>query len=105
MNSHCKALKFLERDQEYEQKECSWLEIVVGLTSILSLVGTAYYKFITKKGLFMLNPCHVTLLIMVLLLFSKATPIMQKIHTYWTSWLFGAYLALMMPHLYGISNF
>ena len=59
----------------------------------------------TKKGLFIFNPCHITLIIMTVLLFSKSSLMMRKIHSYWTTWLFGAYLALMVPHLEGISNF
>jgi hypothetical protein len=27
----------------------------------------------------------------------------RKLHTCWTAWLFGALLALLFPHLYGIS--
>ena len=42
---------------------------------------------------------------MTVLLFSKSSLMMRKIHSYWTTWLFGAYLALMVPHLEGISNF
>lgn len=35
---------------------------------------------------------------------SKNTAFMQKVHLCWTTWLFGAYLALFFPHLYGLDQ-
>lgn len=90
--------------QAYQPQSSSLFEKLVGLSSIVSLILTFYFKLITKKGLFILNPCHITLIIMTVLLFSRSTPLMLKLHTYWTAWLFGAYLAVLIPHLDGIDS-
>jgi hypothetical protein len=47
----------------------------------------------------MLNPCHMTLLIQIYLLIRPSTQTNQKIHTMWTTWLFGAYMASVIPHI------
>jgi hypothetical protein len=64
-----------------------------------------YYKVATKRGLFILNPCHITLLMMLVLLRAEdnSSPFMRKLHSIWTAWLFGAFGALYFPHLEDVS--
>lgn len=71
----------------------------------ITFILTAYYKMAAGKGLFMLNPCHISLLGVIVLCVAPSTARMHKLHTMWTSWLFGAFLALFFPHLRGISDF
>ena len=50
--------------------------------------------------MFIFNPCHVTLLMMIIMLLAeKNTFFLQDLHTYWTAWIYGAFLALGSPHL------
>ena len=77
---------------------------MVALSAVVCYIMTFYYKVITRKGMFIFNPCHMTLIVMICLMISPSTPFMKKVHTFWTTWLFGAFLALFIPHLEGISN-
>jgi hypothetical protein len=72
---------------------------------LVSLILAVYYKVATKRGLFILNPCHITLLIMLVLLRAEdnSRPFMRKLHAVWTAWLFGAFGALYFPHLEDVS--
>ena len=58
----------------------------------------------TGKGLFILNPCHMSIVAVIVMCLVPATPFMKKIHSMWTSWLFGASLAIMVPHLKGMAD-
>lgn len=52
----------------------------------------------------MLNPCHVTFLMFLVLLMGNNTSYkMRWMHTAWTGWLFGGFAALVIPHLEGLS--
>ena len=84
----------------------SAFQVFIAINSIISLIFTCYYKISTGKGLFIFNPCHVTLLgVTILLLWPENEKKIQRFHTYWTAWLSGAMMALVVPHLEGISNF
>jgi hypothetical protein len=76
------------------EKICFW----VGLGSLLL---TLYFKVVTKRGLFMLNPCHVSLVIMLVLLRAEdnSSLRMRWLHTAWTAWLLGPFGAIAWPHL------
>ena len=75
------------------------------MLGLISLAFTFYYKLITHKLAFIFNPCHATILVQSLLLLLPNTVFAQKVHTYWTAWVFGGMMALMVPHLEGISSF
>lgn len=108
---HSLALKYwnnsLVDDSQMKHKSVypSLLEKITGIFGIISLFLTFYFKWITKKGIFILNPCHFSLLVVVILLFSPTNNTTRKLHTAWTSWLFGAMLALVVPHLEGVAPF
>lgn len=53
----------------------------------------------------MLNPCHINILIQIYLLLTKNTLKNRMLHTAWTGWLFGPYMATFIPHLNGIDDF
>ena len=76
------------------ERICFWL----GLASLLL---TFYFKLITKRGLFILNPCHVALLFMLILLAAEDNTniYLRRLHNAWTGWLFGAAAAFIFPHL------
>lgn len=57
------------------------------------------------KGLFILSPCRVVLLVQIILLFRPNSRANRILHTAWTGWLFGPYLANFIPHLDGIDQF
>jgi hypothetical protein len=53
----------------------------------------------------MFNPCHMALLIQSYLLLSRNTMKNRMIYLAWTGWLFGAYMATLVPHINGLNNF
>jgi hypothetical protein len=71
--------------------------------AFISWILTAYYKLKTGKGLFMFNPCHITIMVEIYLLISVNTKRNIMIYSAWSGWLFGAYMASIIPHLAGIS--
>lgn len=74
---------------------------------LLSFIFTFYFKVSTKRGFFMLNPCHVALLLMLVLLKIKdnSSVFARRMHLAWTAWLLGPFGALAWPHLEEISMF
>ena len=80
-------------------------EYTVGALGLVALSLTMYYKISSGKGLFILNPCHVAISGVIVLCVMPSTVSMRKLHSMWTSWLFGATLAIIVPHLAGISSF
>ena len=71
--------------------------MVVG---VASLIYTTYSKFSRREGLFMTNPCHISLLtLVVLLLGDNSSDRMRWLHTVYSGSLFGAFAALVIPHL------
>jgi len=50
----------------------------------------------------MLNPCHIAILIQIYLLLTKNTKTNIIIYSAWSGWLFGPYMATLIPHLNGI---
>lgn len=83
----------------------NWVEKFVALNCFISLVMTFYFKWITGKGLFIFNPCHLSLLVLAILLLVPTTNFTIKLSTCWAAFLFGPLMALTLPHLYGISQF
>jgi hypothetical protein len=82
------------------EKLCFWVGLV-------SWILTLYYKVVTKRGLFILNPCHVALFLMLFLLGAEdnSSIFMRRFHTAWTAWLLGPFGAITWPHLEDISTF
>ena len=76
-----------------------------GLLGLLIFSATAYLRGLNGTMIWLLNPCHVTVLIQATLSLAPNTPLFQKVHTYWSAWVFGAMLALAIPHTYGLSLF
>lgn len=73
--------------------------------AVVSLVTYAvqfYYKVATRKGLFMLNPCHINVLIMSYLALRPTTRTTKVVYLCWETWLFGPLLSLVFPHLGGL---
>lgn len=76
------------------------LEKVCFGVGVLCLVYTFYRKVVRKEGIFMLNPCHITfLMLLILLIGDNISYKMRWLHTAWTGWLFGGFAALVIPHL------
>lgn len=94
-----------KQQEKHTIKHSNSFEKFVAFNCIVSLVLTLYYKMLTGKGIFIFNPCHVSLLLVVVLLLAPTTDFTRKLHTCWTAWLFGAIMALFIPHLYGITQF
>jgi hypothetical protein len=86
-------------------EEASTFERRVSIVVLLSYLLTLYYKVKTRRGLFILNPCHMSALFLVYLLFAKSTRMNRIIHGVWCSWIYGAIMALIFPHLAGIEQF
>ncbi len=82
------------------EKICFW----IGLASFLL---TLYFKVATKRGLFILNPCHISLVLMLILLAAEdnSSLNMRRLHTAWTAWLLGPFGAIAWPHLEDVSTF
>lgn len=80
------------------------LEKIVFWLGLLNLVYTCYRKIVRKEGVFILNPCHITFLMLLILLVADNTSSKMKwLHTAWTGWLFGGFAALVIPHLEDLS--
>ena len=76
------------------------LEKVAVVVGVTSLIYTTYSKFSRREGLFMTNPCHISLLtLVVLLLGDNSSDRMRWLHTVYSGSLFGAFAALVIPHL------
>jgi hypothetical protein len=81
------------------------LRTVDVLTSLLGfgiLIFALNIKIQTKKGLFILNPCHMTLFIQSYLLIANKTGFNKAVHLCYISSVFGAVCALIFPHTNGI---
>jgi hypothetical protein len=79
--------------------------MVYGIVSIITVIVQTYMKVSTKKGLFILNPCHTNLVFVAILMILPTTKNTKLIHLAWEPWIFGPIFALMFPHLYGINQF
>lgn len=90
-----------DKDKKIRKVQPNTFERIYFWLGVFSLVLTLYYKVITKRGFFILNPCHVTLLMMLILLRAEdnSNHNIRKFYTIWTAWLFGAFGALYWPHL------
>jgi len=79
-------------------------EKVFAYVSLITYALQFYYKVSTGKGLFMLNPCHINVLIMSYLALKPTTQLTKTIALCWEAWFFGPLLSLMFPHLSGLEN-
>lgn len=86
---------------ERPKMESGWAEKICFWAGLGSLLMTFYYKLVTKRGLFILNPCHVALAMQLVLLATKdnTSLFMRRMHMAWTAWLFCPFSALLLPHL------
>jgi hypothetical protein len=80
----------------------SRLEKLCGYFSIVVYLMTCYYKFATKRFVFMNNPCHFVLLFEIILLLTKKTPLMGVFFVQFTKWIFCPWFALIFPVLNGL---
>jgi hypothetical protein len=80
-------------------------EKIYFIIGLICLLLTIYYKVSTKRGLFIFNPCHISLAFLLVLLYAKdnTSLFMRKFHTAWSGWLFGALAAFVFPHLEDIT--
>lgn len=80
------------------------LEKICFYFGVTCLAYTCYRKVVRKEGIFLLNPCHITfLMLLILLVGNNASNKMRWLHSAWTGWLFGGFAALAIPHLEGLS--
>lgn len=93
--------QLVDRPAERPKMESGWAEIICFWAGLGSLLMTFYYKWVTKRGLFILNPCHVALAMQLVLLAAKdnTSLFMRRLHVAWTAWLFCPFSALLLPHL------
>jgi len=66
---------------------------------------TLYFKVVTKRGLFILNPCHIALTMLLVLLKTEdnTSVAMKRLKVAFNAWLFCPFCALVLPHLEEIS--
>jgi len=71
------------------------------LIGLVCLLYTAYYKISTKRGLFLLNPCHIALIGLLYLLNVKDNSSIwaRKFHAFWSGWWIGGLAGFLFPHL------
>lgn len=79
-------------------------EKLIGILSILTVIIQGYYKFSTRKGMFMLNPCHINVLMMSYLFLAETSTATKRLYVCWEAWLFGPILSLVVPHLNGVDD-
>lgn len=76
------------------------LEKISVVLGFLSLAYTVYRKIVRREGMFILNPCHVALIMqLILMLGDNSSLSMRRLHNIWNGWLFGPLGALLIPHL------
>lgn len=94
------------KNSKRKHLKTNWLEWTCFLVGLASLMLTLHSKLATKRGLFILNPCHVALaMLLVLLIGDNSSLAMRRLHSAWTAWLFCPFSALVLPHLEEISIF
>jgi hypothetical protein len=93
-------------DNHIPQLAPNHIEVVTFWVSVVTLIGTAWVKLDRGQGMFLFNPCHITLLMMIILLKTNNTSstFMKRMHTAWSALVFGAFAALLIPHLEGVST-
>jgi len=82
-------------------KPCIW-EKLIGYSCIGTYIVMAGFKFFTRRGIFMNNPCHVILLFSGILLVTEKTKTKAIIFVSYLRWLFGPVSALALPALGGM---
>lgn len=78
------------------------VDVLASLSGFGVLIFIMYIKIQTKKGLFILNPCHMTLLVQSYLLIASKTEFNKAVHLCYISSVYGAVIALIFPHTNGI---
>jgi len=68
---------------------------------LICLLCTVYYKISTKRGLFLLNPCHIAFVGLLYLLNAKDNDsiLVRKVHVLWMGWWIGGLAGLLFPHI------
>jgi hypothetical protein len=75
-------------------------EKIVFFIGLVVLIATFYLKMVRLEGFFMLNPCHVSIVMLLILLRGdNSSPAMRKLYIASTGWIFGIFAALIIPHL------
>lgn len=72
-------------------------EKLIGLSCFATYIVMAAYKFYTRRGIFMHNPCHYVLLFSGILLTTEKTKTKAVIFISYMRWLFGPISALVFP--------
>jgi hypothetical protein len=95
------ALSLTGRKEEFR---ANWFEQLCLGVGVVCLGYTGWLKIVVRhEGLFMANPCHVSLLmLLVLLRGNNNSPAMRWLHTAYSGWTLGAFAALLIPHLEGL---
>lgn len=86
------------------------VEKIVGYLSWATFITQIFYKFYTQRGLYVLNPCHIVVLVQAFLLLNPKTVNSAYVFVCYTRWLFGVYAvithiyleALLFPDLEGL---
>jgi len=81
---------------------CIW-EKLIGYACIATYIVMAWYKFSTRRGIFMNNPCHFVLLFSGILLLTEKTKAKAVLFISYLRWLFGPYSALALPVIVGMN--
>jgi hypothetical protein len=94
----------LADEQQRQKLKANWTDKACFWAGLASLLMTLYFKVITRRGLFILNPCHIALAVLLVLLASDSSSLlMRRMHVAWTAWLFCPFSALVLPHLEEVS--
>ena len=101
-NKFTKSYRFPEEPQQVRPSKFEFLYSVV---SVLTVLLQTFMKISSKKGLFMLNPCHINLVFVTALMLLPISRFIKLVHLAWEPWIFGPIFALLFPHLDGISQF
>jgi hypothetical protein len=88
-----------------KQMPAGWAERACFWGGLASLLLTFYCKLATRRGFFILNPCHVALAMLLVLVAARdnTSLAMRRLHVAWIAWLFCPFSALLLPHLEEVS--
>lgn len=77
-------------------------EKLIGYSCLITYFVMCCYKFYTKRGIFMQNPCHYVCLFSGILLVTKKTKLTAVVFISYLRWLYGPYSALAFPVTNGL---